>query len=250
MSRTLQNTIMAVIGVITVAAASNGLYLSFLKPGMRIPLLVSGAVLVALAMVSIVRGEDEAEADHAVVVPPGSRREAQATRHESHGHAPLVGWLLLVPFLLLGSLSPSPLGAYAAGRESGSVSGRTTAGGFPVLPDQDPVAVTLTDYSGLALAVEDSPLEGRQVVLTGFVLDDPSGAGWFLTRMAITCCAADGFPVKVFVPGEQPYSEGTWLSLVGRYVDTTAGTGEQPLAVVEPIDVSKIDRPAEPYEQP
>lgn len=248
MSRTLQNTIMAVIGVIAVAAAANGLYLSFLKPGMRIPLILSGAVLIVLALLSIVRGEDEADDDHDVVVSAGSRREAHATR--KHHHGPLVGWLLMVPFLLLGSLSPSPLGAYAAGRESGSVAGRTTPAGFPVLPDQDPVAVTLTDYSGLALAVEDSPLEGRQVVLTGFVLDDPSGAGWFLTRMAITCCAADGFPVKVFIRGVPPYPEGTWLSLVGRYVDESAGTGDQPLAVVEPLDVSKINRPDEPYEQP
>jgi uncharacterized repeat protein (TIGR03943 family) len=261
MTKTIQNVVIAVIGVITVTASANGLFLNFVKPSMRWPLVAAGAVLVVLALVSMVRGEDEPppEAEDLSWLPGHTASGAEglgegvvSDHPHTHGRGPRVGWALVVPFLLLGTLAPSPLGAYAAQRMSGSVASRQlTASGFPVLQADDPVPLTLTDYSGRALADSTASLKGRTVVLTGWVLSgQQSNVSWYLTRMSISCCAADGFPVKIEVRGMQEYPEGTWVVVTGTWVEGSAGTEAQPLAIVQSDDVSVIPAPAEPYEQP
>lgn len=109
----------------------------------------------------------------------------------------------------------------------------------------------LSDYSGRALFDDSKSLAGRRVVLTGFVSrrnpDDPS-AGWYLTRMALSCCAADAFPVKVEVLGGEQYPVDAWVSVTGTWVPGQVGTEQKPLAIVSADSIAAVAAPAEPCE--
>ena len=63
--------------------------------------------------------------------------------------------------------------------------------------------------------------EPRRVRLTGFVVDGAAGRR-YLTRMVITCCAADAGPVKVGLSGAVPagLKSDTWLEVTGVYTPT------------------------------
>ena len=56
MSRTVQNVVLAVVGVILVTASSNGLVANLLSPAMQWPTVASGLVLVVLALLGSFRG--------------------------------------------------------------------------------------------------------------------------------------------------------------------------------------------------
>ena len=66
MNKSMQSTALSVIGVISVVAATGGLYLNFVKPVMRWPIIVAALVLIAVAVIGLigherVRGRREAD---------------------------------------------------------------------------------------------------------------------------------------------------------------------------------------------
>jgi uncharacterized membrane protein YcgQ (UPF0703/DUF1980 family) len=68
-----------------------------------------------------------------------------------------------------------------------------------------------------------------------------------LTRIVMTCCAADARPIKVGLSGNVPSSikANTWVKVVGTYVATTA---KDPVndAVVPYLAVTSWQETAEP----
>ena len=107
--------------------------------------------------------------------------------------------LQALTFLVLGFVVPPPLGSYAAERDDGTVRSQpSTLDYSSELPPGD-VELTLTDYHMRALFDDGSTLQGRTVSLVGFVSASDSGGEWSLTRMKLSCCAADAYAVKVDV---------------------------------------------------
>ena len=234
MSPLLQSTVLGTVGMLAAAAAANGLYLNFVKESLRWPLLAAGALLVALAA-------------YGALVDRPAAEEGGA----GHGHPLRIGWLFALPFLLLGIVAPPPLGAYSAERDSGVLPRVESAEGLPPLPSwPDPLPLSLSEFSARALYDDRRPLAGRTVRLTGFVSRGQGREGWVLTRMALSCCAADGLAVKVAVRGGERLPDDTWLEVEGQWVPTPAAApGQTPgLPVLQISAQREIDRPAQPYE--
>lgn len=250
MKRSVQSAILAVIGVIAITATVNGLYLNFVKPSLRWWLVLAGVILVALAVVGALQGSDDDE-----VESHDLEHAADAVRGHEHGSGPRVGWAIVVPFIILSAIVPAPLGSYTASRASGSVASRpavvASAGDSLDLPVGDPVAMTLGEFSGRALFDETKSLQGRQVQLVGFVTpknaDQPESA-WFLTRIALSCCAADGYPIKVALQNAPPQRADAWVTVTGRWVPGNAGADDAPLAILDVESVDLTSQPAQPYE--
>ena len=144
-------------------------------------------------------------------------------------------------------IAPSALGSYSASR-SGTALGAAQSSDFPPLPSGDPVRVSVLDYASRAVFDKGQSLTGRQITLSGFLLAAPDG--WYLTRMVITCCAADAQPVKVGLTGSVPagLSANEWLEVTGRYtakVDRDGVNGE----TIPYLDVSSAHQVAAPKEQ-
>jgi uncharacterized repeat protein (TIGR03943 family) len=235
--RFTQNGLILVVGVIAALAAVNGVYLNFVKPSLQVPLLVAAGTLLLLGGYGM-WADRRAGEDH----------DPDAGHGHDHARGPRIGWLLVVPFLLLGVVAPPPLGAFSAAEDSGLI-GITTIEGLPPLADGDPLDLTLAEFQARALADPEQSLTGRRVRLTGFASASGVPGEWVLTRMSLNCCAADGFAVKVAVDGVPPLADDEWVQVVGTWRPAPlVGVEEQELPVLEVEELTRVEAPENAYE--
>jgi uncharacterized repeat protein (TIGR03943 family) len=218
-NRRIQSILMLLLGGAILRIAITGSYQRYVKHGLRPLLLLAGAFLVIMAVLTLwyeIRG----------------RRPHEDAHEDGHGHShePGVGWLLLLPALVLLTLSPPALSSFAAGKAGTVVV--SSESDYPPLPPGDPAPVTLLDYSARAIYDSGRSFTGRTVRLDGFITPGPGGQP-VLARIVLTCCAADGRPVKVGLAGKAPtgLAAGTWVQADGTY-STQVGA--------DPINKAKI----------
>jgi uncharacterized repeat protein (TIGR03943 family) len=268
----LSGAVVVAFGVICVRLAASDGFLAYLKPGMKVPLVVTGVALIVLGVATIWRSSAQRRAERADVDPvaahgdvdPGpatgpAASTAGDTHHDDHGHdhgrVPRVAWLLVLPLLALVLVEPAPLGAYAAERQSTYTPGQRAS--FPPMPAARDGAVELRMSELLQRAIwdPDRSLEDVPVRVSGFVVPDHSTEGaYYLTRFVLACCAADARPIHVRVvdaPGPVPPTD-TWLSVVGTWVPSPDGgydlTEGPPVVEVSATTATVIPTPTQPYE--
>lgn len=247
MRRVTQSGLLLVIGVIASVAAVNGIYLNFVKPSLQVPILLASAVLLAMGGYGVWEDRRHPERDDDHTAHPDGDGTVSDHGHD-HSRGPRVGWLLVIPFLLLGVVVPPPLGAYSAAADTGIIT-VTTADGLGALPEGDPLELTLAEFQGRALYDAQRSLEGRRVRLTGFASPGARPGDWVLTRMSLNCCAADGFAVKVAVRDAPTVRDDEWVEVVGTWEPAPLATPDDqrlPVLVVE--DLESVAVPENPYE--
>ena len=221
MRRDTQHVLLVLLGGALLRIAADDTYLRYVRPSHRWLLLAAGAVIVALALVGLVR--DRAG-------PP---------RHE-HGHAP---WLLLAPVLVIALVAPPPLGADAVSR---------AGAGNAVVRESDvfgplPAELSVAEFVQRAVWDTSGSLDGHEVALTGFVLR--RGAATELARLTIACCAADARPNRVRLVGDVgDHAADTWLQVRGvlQAGSATSTNGHVPALTVN--EARTIPPPPDPYE--
>ncbi|MEV5440139.1 TIGR03943 family protein [Streptomyces sp. NPDC052682] len=202
------------------------LYLRYVRPGLRPFLLVSGALLILLAaaVAALARGQRQA-----------------------HSHGPRAAWLLTLPALALLLFPPPALGSYSAERESAQRSSQGVVT-FPALPAGDVLEMSLNEFTARAFYDSRRSLQGRTVRLTGFVTRDGDGT-WYVTRLLVSCCAADATTVKAEVRGAAGPPADTWVTVTGTWHPEGApGSDEAWPPVVDAAEVRRVRAPANPYE--
>ncbi|MFP5308732.1 MAG: TIGR03943 family putative permease subunit [Actinomycetes bacterium] len=266
MRRETAGTLLLVIGIVFVRLAWSGAYASYVKVGLRWPLLASALVLAVAGALTLWRGQDEpALADeHLGHGGDGEPGGADASRgpvddeHAGHAHAgvaPRTGALLLVPVVVLLLVAPAPLGADAAQRARANASIQGVSAVLPPLPEQVDGAVPL-GLQGTILRtvfVDDGGLEEVPLRLTGFVVHDPERApdGYLLSRFTLSCCAADASLLQVAVATTDVPADDTWVEVVAVWrgrVDDPSLPPSQRLPILEVVEQREVPQPAEPYE--
>lgn len=250
--------ILFVLGAVVLRLALAGDFVNFVKPSHRPWLLIVGAGLVLWGVAGFVhdlRHGDDAETPAADRQPhthgplAASKEVIEAHRRETghdHSRVPAVGALLLLPILLVLLVPPPSLGAFAASRGSPDVPKPPAKTRFEPLAPADPAVLQVYDYAERATWDGGRTLTGRTVELTGFATPRPEG-GWYLSRLRISCCAADARAYLVHaVEPVKDYPANTWLQVIGTFVPEAPGTHVAQLAVTR---ARTIDAPAEPYEQ-
>ncbi|MFI2665494.1 TIGR03943 family putative permease subunit [Micromonospora carbonacea] len=221
MNRQAQAVVLLLLGGAVVRASVTDLYLRYVKEGLRPFLIAAGLVLVAAAVMTLwydLRGDARPADDDGPGAGPGGH-PADDDGHGHGHHGPRVGWLLLLPVLGLLLVAPPALGSYAVGRSGTALAGQQQSD-YPPLPPGDPAPVTVLDYASRALFERGASIGERRVRLTGFVAPGPDGQP-ILARMVLSCCAADGRPVKLGMTGDVPQGlpPDTWIEVTGRYSD-------------------------------
>ena len=214
MNRAAAVIILLLLAGATVRVWVTGQYVSYVKAGLW-PLLIVSVVLITLFAFT-------------------------------RGHEPRVAWLLLVPVLALLLISPQSLGSYAA-NNAGTVLKQSDE--YPPLPDGDPVEVKVFDYASRAVFDGGRTLRDRRVRLLGFTSTGPNGER-LLVRMILTCCAADGRPVKIALKNGAELPDDTWVEVVGSYVDefATDGVNGEKIPFIDVESTVQVPRPERPYE--
>lgn len=228
---TTQGLVLAFLGVVLVRLAVGGDYLSFVTPWMRWPIIVSGVLLIAMA-----------------AAPALGLTEAKAVEegHAGDHGVPAVTWLLLLPGLVVFTVSPPALGAYLAERRADDVPSVSPTSTFSPLPAGDPVDVELEEFVWRAQVDEGVTLRDRTVRLTGFVSEGDDG--WYVTRMSIACCAADATVVRVQVDGDTDAPErDSWVQVTGTWT-TGSGTDRRAVPRILPTNVLPVQSPQQTYQ--
>jgi uncharacterized repeat protein (TIGR03943 family) len=233
-NRYAQAVMLFLLGGAVIRAGFTGLYLRYVKAGLRPLLLGAGIVLIVSAFVTVWYE---------------LRRRRTSQERADHAHRePGISWLLALPLLALILIAPPALGSYSAGH-TGTVLPRPP--GFPTLPAGDPLPLTVADYAGRAVYDHGRSLGDRRIKITGFIALDRGGA-FYLTRMVLNCCAADAQPVKVGLSGQVPpvMQPDTWFDVIGTY---TGKQAKDPVngGVIPYINVSQarpVPAPHDPYE--
>ena len=232
MSRGTQNTVVLLVGLSAVVMVIKGTYLHFVKPSLLPWLLAAAAVLIALAVASIVRDLHHAPAeDH------------------GHTHRPWLVWLLLVPIALTTFVVPPPLGAQGTAPETLAAT-EPARRAFPPLPGGRAPTVPIPDVVMRAAADSTNSLDGRLITITGFTLRYPDSTD--LGRVVIVCCAADAQLARIHLSGAAVaeaagYPEDTWLQLEGTVVPGTSSISTNFIPTMAVSAVTRIDKPANTY---
>ncbi|MGF1241267.1 TIGR03943 family putative permease subunit [Streptomyces sp. 2-6] len=283
MNRQAQAAVLFLVGGALLHAGATDLYLRYVKAGLRPMLLVSGAVLVVAALMTVwldrrraggnathdegaPPNQTPAAPDNAPPPPPASAvpgdrpsptkaeqadpRDAPPPPKEPHTHRePRVAWLLLLPLFALILVAPPALGSYSAVRSGTALQ---PPYGYASLPPGDPLRLSVVDYATRAIYDHGRTLAGRRVQVTGFVALDGDGTP-YLVRMALNCCAADAQPVKIALTGRVPpvLEPDTWLRVTGVYTArrTRDPVNDGPIPYLEVTAAQPVPTPADPYDE-
>ena len=243
MNKLTQAVIMLLLGGSILKATLTDVFLRYVKAGLRPYLLVAGLLLVAAAVMTI-----WFELRSGVTAPAEEDEHGHGHGDDHAHHEPRVGWLLILPVVALLLLTPPALGSYAAG-QAGAVA-LTSDSDYPPLPAGNPAPLGLLDYASRAIFDGGKSLAGRTVQLSGFITPGPDGHP-MLARIVLTCCAADGRPIKVGLAGTTTIDAppDSWVQVVGVY-STQVGkdpVNQADVAYVEVKSWQEISEPKQPY---
>lgn len=233
MSRPTQGLLMAFLGAVLVRLAFTDDYLRYVTSWMKWPILVSGVLLIGLAVGLVLSGHESHDHDH------------DGDDGHGHGGIPLVTWLLVLPGLVTFVISPPQLGSYLAERRSGEAQTVAEPASLTDLEGGEVVPVDVTEFIWRAqdggTTLEDQPVE-----LTGFVSYDQK-QNWYVTRMTIGCCAADAISYQVKVTDADKPERDQWVKVTGTYENGSGTDGKSPPSIVA-TGVEEIGAPTQTYE--
>jgi len=201
-----RSLLLVVLGATAVWLWWSGQALNYVRPGLA-PWLGAGGVVVGLL---------------GLLPPVGllGRQPADPVGHGGHRHRGRVGWLLLVPVLVVILVQPAALGSYAVASRS-TVPGSGHEGGFQPLaaPVRGAVPMSMAEFVTRAVRDPDQSLTGIRVRLTGFVAPSQGQEGGYrLTRFVIFCCAADAEALQTVIAGDAtPRARDQWLEVEGTW---------------------------------
>jgi uncharacterized repeat protein (TIGR03943 family) len=212
-SRAMQNLLMVLVGgsVLWITLVT-GEVVNFVKEGLRRPLVAAAVLLVLLGLAGMRRDWRERPDGH-----PGD--------HAGHGHGPggpRTAWLLCLPVLAIFAVAPPELGVFTAtraddARQAPPPEVRTAEDDYALPPTPDPYPMSIGEFMGRSFEAQiggQVTLAGRRLELKGFVTPGEKG-GWYLTRLQMSCCAADAMPLKVRILGAPAPPKGSWVKVVG-----------------------------------
>jgi uncharacterized repeat protein (TIGR03943 family) len=228
--RALAASLLLLTGGALIRLVLSGQHLRYVKDSMAIPLLVTGAVVVALGFAGW-------------WLATSSPRSGE----RGHDHLPPVAWLLLLPVLAIYLIPPPALGSDAVLRES-DLAVAPAADLFEPLPPGDPLVLTPREVVERALYDPESGIFDRELQVVGFAVPEEDGAGWYIARISLACCAADGVAYRVLVEGAPPPAADEWLSVTGRLLPPSGPTEGLPIPRLQATEVGPFQEPANPYD--
>lgn len=258
MNRETKAIVIGMLGGLLVSVTVSGRFTSYVKPGFKPMLLTAGALLIALAVISLTLAiRDDLKAPALIVDASGTEADNHDVDSQGHQHGTRAPWLMLVPVLVLLFVAPPALGADAASRgvscgtpapEGTSYPSRRTKPDDP-LPTGNPTTMTMQEFISRSLYDSAYSTANADVQVTGFITRSScDGPGYSLVRLKISCCAADAIALRVHIDGPPPMPANTWVQATVRAVKDTGDQSNNYVPSVTVVGMKTISQPADPYE--
>jgi uncharacterized repeat protein (TIGR03943 family) len=236
---------LALLGVIaTLWLAATGRLTLYVHPRYTL-LTVIMAVLALLVLVLLA----------AVGVSPA------AHEHRDHDHVTRVSafgrllvWskaaVLICAALALLVIPPATLSSSARQNRELVTSGQALESTkVAALVGADPATFSVKDWAALLSQGGPEAVLGKQVNLSGYVLDRGKEDVFFIARLVVSCCAVDAQPigVPVYRPGWRAEVEpGAWITIQGAFVNNPSRDSQESLAIGVG-SLANIEEPDQPY---
>jgi uncharacterized repeat protein (TIGR03943 family) len=230
-----RSVLLVVLGATALWLWWSGEALIYVRPGLAPLLMGAGVVVLLLGLLPPLGLLSDQQAGH-----PG--------RSSGH-HRARVGWLLLVPVLVVMLVQPAALGSYAVSSRSVVPGGGDSE--FPPLsaPVRGAVPMSMAEFVTRAIRDPGQSLGGVRVRLVGFTAPaEGKDGGYRLTRFVIFCCAADAEALQAVVRGDPtPRARDQWLEVEGRWLPRAAAVDDPtPPPPVLNADLVRPIAPARP----
>jgi uncharacterized repeat protein (TIGR03943 family) len=213
--RETQNVLLILVGGAMIKISLDGSFVRYVKPSLHPYLLISGVIIVLLAIAAIVRDV---------------RRGGPEDDH-GHEHSSRPYWLLLVPAALILFVAPPALEVSAVPDRS-VTAGPLEREAFPPLPTGDAPEIPLLDVVQRAARDSTGSLDGREITVTGMRVENPDGSV-DLARVLIICCAADARSIRIHLDRD---IGGDWLRVRGTVGQSSPETGNIPTMTVTGVE--------------
>jgi uncharacterized repeat protein (TIGR03943 family) len=232
-----RSLLLVVLGATAVWLWWSGQALNYVRPGLAPYLLAGGVVVLLLGLLP----------------PLGLLGKETAADHSGghHQHRGRVGWLLLVPVLVVMLVQPAALGSYAVASRS-AVPGGGDSGFQPLAaPVRGAVPMSMAEFVTRAVRDPGQSLAGVRVRLVGFVAPSEGHEGGYrLTRFVIFCCAADAEALQAVIRGDPtPRARDQWLEVEGTWVPRPTAAEDDPSPPPPALQVATV-RPVAPARPP
>ena len=242
MNRVGRAAVMLTLGFTMTRLLWTGAFGWFIQQRMQIPLLIATIVLIMLGLYEAIMGTDE---------------ESKYPESRKRSTAPKIGWLMILPLLVIVSVQPVGLGAAAADRVE-NFTPVEPSDRFPELEVVDgQVEMRVLDFVDRAIWDDSNSLNDQTVRLEGLVVNDPAVPdGFLLTRFLVSCCAADGVPIQVALPNVgQAIPNDSWAVVDVQLIEPDVAYRDNPADVwfveaeVLSIEIA-AEAPTDAYESP
>jgi uncharacterized repeat protein (TIGR03943 family) len=242
-NRETENTLLLLLGLSTAIITVTGTFTRYVKPSL-LPWLAATAILLVVLAVSAMLRDRQHQTD-----PDGGRADDHG-HPDGHPHRSAIGWLLVLPVIVLAFVVPPALGAWAATPSVVTVSAQELRQPFPPLPAERAPEVSLKEVLKRVTLDSAGTLNGRLITLVGFTLHD--GDATDLARIAIFCCAADAQLARIHLEGpaaptRATFPENTWLHVEGVVLAEPADPAAAAVPTMTVSTVTRIDAPANTY---
>lgn len=190
----------------------------------------------------------------AIIVLPPSRAEHD---HDHGAHPSKSRWftwarvavLVCAAFALL-VLPPATLSSTTRQNRDLVTSGqRLDSTDTQALAGVDSTTFSVKDWAALLQQGGPEAVVGKEVDVSGYVLDQGEDDVFFVVRMMVSCCAVDAQPLGfgVYRPGwREELEPSAWIAITGRFAHNPNSGSRHP-AVVQAASLTPIDEPDQPY---
>jgi uncharacterized repeat protein (TIGR03943 family) len=113
----------------------------------------------------------------------------------------------------------------------------------------DPATFSVKDWAALLSQGGAEAVLGKQVDLSGYVLDRGKEDVFYIARLVVSCCAVDAQPigVPVYRPGWRAEIEpGGWIRIQGAFVKNPSRDSQEE-AAIGVGSLANIEEPDQPY---
>ena len=236
---------LALVGVIaTIWLAATGTLTLYVHPR-YILLTVIMAVLTLLVLVGMAAVGVSSAADE-------DRDHDHVTRVSAFGR--LLVWskaaVLICAALALLVIPPATLSSSARQNRELVTSGQALdSTKVAALVGADPATFSVKDWAALLSQGGPEAVLGKQVNLSGYVLDRDEEDVFFIARLVVSCCAVDAQPigVPVYRPGWRDEIEpGAWIRIDGAFVNNPSRDSQEGVAIGVG-SLANIEEPDQPY---